>query len=308
MLRKANGMDTLRAVRAYLDFRASQRDLSAHTVKGYASDLERLGQFLSSQGVDTVSGLDSETLREWVWQEASSGLAPRTLRRRVSSVRGFTAWLHREGHLATDVGASLHQPKAPKRLPRVLTEAQIAELMDLLQARADSGSALALRDHALVELLYSSALRVSEACEANVDSVNFVERTIRVRGKGDRERVAPIGQPALRALERWLDRGRPELSTEASESALFLSARGKRLHPRSAYQLMASLLGEHPGAGPRGPHTLRHSAATHLLDHGADLRTVQDMLGHRSLATTELYTHVSVERLTKAYEQAHPRA
>lgn len=305
---KLSVMEIAQAIRHYLDWRVARRDLAALSLKSYAADLHRLSDYLSSQGVTRVGELDTEVLRDWVWQEASAGLSATTLRRRVSSTRGFTKWLHHNGHHPVDVGAGLHQPKAPARLPRVLTESQIAQMMDTLESRADSGSPEAIRDHAVVELLYSSALRVGELCSADIGSIDLSERTIRVRGKGDRERVTPIGQPATRALARYLDRARPALATDDSGSALFLSRRGRRLNPRAVYQLMAQLLGEHPGAGPRGPHTLRHSAATHLLDHGADLRSVQEMLGHRSLATTELYTHVSVERLKKAYQQAHPRA
>ena len=301
-------MDIQQAIARYLDWRGSHRSLAAHSLKSYAADLGSLQRYLDRHGKSGVSQLEAEVLREWLWAEASVGLSPTTLRRRVSSVRGFTRWLHQQGHHASDPGARLHQPKAPKKLPRVLNEAQIADLFDQLSARADSGDPQAVRDLAVVELLYSSALRVSELCSANLDSIDFTEQTIRVRGKGDRERVAPIGQPAIRALRRYLDTARGALCSERSGQALFLSATGRRLNPRSVYSLMSRMLGEHPGSGPRGPHTLRHSAATHLLDHGADLRSVQEMLGHRSLATTELYTHVSVERLKKAYEQAHPRA
>lgn len=300
-------MELADAVSRYLDWRQSKRDLAALSFKSYAADLAALQQFLRARHISELASLDTEVLREWLWQQASSGLSATTLRRRVSSVRGFTKWLFDQGLTDADWGSTLHQPKAPKRLPRVLTESQISEMLEDLVARADSGDPIAVRNVAIVELLYASALRVSELCGANVESVDFSERAIRIVGKGNRERVAPIGQPAVEALQRYLEK-RGNLVTEHSGSALFLSRQGRRVNPRAVYELMAGLLGEHPGAGPRGPHTLRHSAATHLLDHGADLRSVQEMLGHRSLATTELYTHVSVERLKKAYEQAHPRA
>ena len=307
-VRKARGVDIERAIARYLDWRGSHKTLSPQSLKSYTADLAALHRHMVSHGATSVESLNSEALREWLWAEASAGLSPTSLRRRVSSVRGFSRWLHQEGHLPNDPGARLHQPKAPKKLPRVLNESQITEMFDELEARADSGDANAIRDLAVVELLYSSALRVSELCSANLGSVDSDERTIRVRGKGNRERVAPIGQPALRALSRYLETARGQLTSEHSGQALFLSPTGRRLNPRSVYSLMSRMLGEHPGSGPRGPHTLRHTAATHLLDHGADLRSVQEMLGHQSLATTELYTHVSVERLKKAYEQAHPRA
>jgi len=301
-------VDIERAIARYLDWRGSHKALAPHSLKSYAADLAALQRHLARHGATSIEALNSEALREWLWAEASAGLSPTSLRRRVSSVRGFTRWLHEGGHLPNDPGARLHQPKAPKKLPRVLNESQIDEMFEQLSARADSGDPNAIRDLAVVELLYSSALRVSELCSADLGAIDSAERTIRVRGKGNRERVAPIGQPALRALTRYVEKARGKLISEHSNQALFLSPTGRRLNPRSVYSLMSRMLGEHPGSGPRGPHTLRHTAATHLLDHGADLRSVQEMLGHQSLATTELYTHVSVERLKKAYEQAHPRA
>jgi len=301
-------VDIERAIARYLYWRGSHKALAPHSLKSYAADLAALHRHMTSHSANSIEALNSEALREWLWAEASAGLSPTSLRRRVSSVRGFTRWLHQEGQLPNDPGARLNQPKAPKKLPRVLNESQIDEIFDELSARADSGDPNAIRDLAVVELLYSSALRVSELCSADLGAIDSAERTIRVRGKGNRERVTPIGQPALRALTRYVETARAKLISEHSDQALFLSPTGRRLNPRSVYSLMSRMLGEHPGSGPRGPHTLRHTAATHLLDHGADLRSVQEMLGHQSLATTELYTHVSVERLKKAYEQAHPRA
>jgi integrase/recombinase XerC len=297
-----------RAIDQYLDWRASKRDLAEHSLKGYSADLSSLKRYFDDQSHSDVSALSSEALREWLWAESSSGLSPTTLRRRVSSIRGFTKFLHQQGFVSADFGIVLHQPKAPKRLPRVLSEENLGELFESLQTLAASGDPIAVRNLAIVELLYSSALRVSELCGLDVGAIDFNEHTVKVRGKGDRERMAPVGQPAIAAIQRYLDQARGQLESDHSQRALFLSRQGRRVNTRSIYELIASLLGEHPGSGPRGPHTLRHSAATHLLDHGADLRSVQEMLGHRSLATTELYTHVSVDRLKRAYEQAHPRA
>lgn len=301
-------MKIRQAVDRYLDWRVSSRNLAETSVKSYAADLRALTDYLEGRKLNSVEQLDSEVLRDWLWAESSSGVSPTTLRRRVSSVRGLTKFLHHQGHTSADFGQVLHQPKAPKRLPRVLSEDNLNEVFEVLSDRAESGDPLAVRNLAIVELLYSSALRVSELCSLDLGAVDFSERTVRVRGKGDRERVAPVGQPAITALQNYLDTARPALVSDHSKNALFLSAQGRRVNSRSVYELIAGLLGEHPGSGPRGPHTLRHSAATHLLDHGADLRSVQEMLGHRSLATTELYTHVSVDRLKRAYEQAHPRA
>ncbi len=306
--RNTGTMTLSQAIAAYLDARASTGELSAHTLRGYHQDLRALRDYASRHGVEVAESVDTELLRSWLWAQANQAVAPRTLQRRVSSVRGFATWAHRQGFLSSDIGVGLHAPKAPKRLPRVLTESQLDDIFELLDARAQTGDAIGLRDRAMVELLYSSALRVSELCALELAGVDRAERTIRVLGKGNKERIVPMGQPAHLALEAYLEDGRGVLLAGKTSDKIFLNSRGKALGTRSVYQLIAALLEPYPGHGPKGPHTLRHSAATHLLDHGADLRSVQELLGHESLATTELYTHVSVERLRSAYDQAHPRA
>jgi integrase/recombinase XerC len=182
------------------------------------------------------------------------------------------------------------------------------EILQGLIIRADTEDSVALRDWAIVEVLYATALRVSELVGLRVDNLSMAERTLRVVGKGNKERVVPFGIPAERALRRYLDAGRPALLATSDSPQVFLSLTGKALGPRTVYQVVAALLSQYPGSGPVGPHTLRHTAATHLLDGGADLRSVQELLGHASLGTTQIYTHVSTERLTAAYQQAHPRA
>ena len=296
------------AVHNYLDERGASGELSRHSLRAYQQDLVALGDYARRHGNEHLTELSTELVRSWLWEQANQGIAPRTLQRRVSSVRGFTAWLERQGLTERDIGAALHQPKAPKRLPRVLTESQLGEIFDLLDTRAATGDPIGVRDRAIVELLYSSAIRVSELCGLLLGSIDSSERTLRVLGKGNKERVVPIGQPAHDALVTYLTAGRPELLGTRTSDRVFLNSRGQALGSRTVYQLIASLLEAYPGHGPQGPHTLRHSAATHLLDHGADLRSVQELLGHESLATTELYTQVSVERLKSAYDQAHPRA
>jgi len=296
------------AVHNYLDERGASGELSRHSLRAYQQDLVALGDYARRHGNEHLTELSTELVRSWLWEQANQGIAPRTLQRRVSSVRGFTAWLERQGLTERDIGAALHQPKAPKRLPRVLTESQLGEIFDLLDTRAATGDPIGVRDRAIVELLYSSAIRVSELCGLLLGSIDSSERTLRVLGKGNKERVVPIGQPAHDALVTYLTAGRPELLGTRPSDRVFLNSRGQALGTRTVYQLIASLLEAYPGHGPQGPHTLRHSAATHLLDHGADLRSVQELLGHESLATTELYTQVSVERLKSAYDQAHPRA
>ncbi len=202
----------------------------------------------------------------------------------------------------------MRAPKADKHLPRVITRDQIDGLLTDLGERAEDGDPAALRDVVVIELLYAAGIRVSELTGLDVDDVDLDRLTLRVVGKGSKDRVVPFGVPALRAVRRYLATARPGLATERSGPALLLGARGGRLGTRAVYQLVASLLVDLPGGGPAGPHTLRHTAATHLLDGGADLRAVQEILGHASLGTTQIYTHVSTERLKETYRIAHPRA
>jgi integrase/recombinase XerC len=296
-----------RAVDDFAAHLAAERGFSAHTVRSYRSDLAQLAGFAEERGVERTEQLDLELLRDWLWSGSQRGLAKSTLARRSAAVRGLTAWLTRSGAAETDAAARLRAPKADHHLPRVLTRAQMDGILAGLIGRTSGGDPGALRDLAIVELLYASALRVSEVTGLDLESVDLDRLTVRVLGKGSKERVVPFGVPAKDAVAGYLERGRPALVDQPSR-ALFLGARGGRLGTRSVYTLVASLLAELPGTGGSGPHTLRHTAATHLLDGGADLRAVQEMLGHASLGTTQLYTHVSAERLKESYRTAHPRA
>ncbi|WP_307859125.1 tyrosine recombinase XerC [Herbiconiux sp. SYSU D00978] len=313
-------MELERAVDAFLEHFELERGVSANTLRSYRTDLAGLVAFAESQGVTDVAGLGLELLRDWLWHASQAGAAKATLARRSSSARAFTAWLAREG-IAPDSGARLRAPKSDSHLPRVLTRGQMDDLLVRLEQRADAGEAGALRDLAVVELLYASALRVSELVGLDLEGLDLERLTVRVRGKGDKERIVPFGVPAARALAKYLEYGRPVLQARAPDGAagstggagpdsraLFLGATGRRLGSRAVYSLVSSLLSTLPGGGPAGPHTLRHSAATHLLDGGADLRSVQELLGHASLGTTQIYTHVSAERLRESYRTAHPRA
>lgn len=286
-----------------------ERGVSPHTLRAYRGDLETLADFVDDCGAEPDPALlDLELLREWVWSQNEEGLAASTLARRTSTVRGFTAWLARTKRASRDVGARLASPRADRHLPRVLSRAQVDAVLDELAARASTDDPLAVRDLAIVELLYASALRVSELVGLDLEGVDAHRRTVRVLGKGGKERLVPFGVPAQRALADYLERARPELATDASGSALFLGPRGARESARGVYRLVARLLADRGGSGPAGPHTFRHTAATHLLDGGADLRAVQEILGHASLGTTQIYTHVSAERLASVYRTAHPRA
>lgn len=301
-------MELRAAVEAYLAELTHERGYSAHTVRAYRTDLADLVGFAEALGDTDAASLELETLRDWVWRGSQAGLAASTLGRRVSSARSFTSWLTRQGVVPVDPGLRLRTPRAGRRLPRVLARGQMDAMIERLHASAAEGDPLAVRDLAVIELLYASAVRVSELVGLDLDDVDRAARTVRVLGKGAKERVVPFGAPAARALENYLAGARAALATPASGPALLLGARGGRLGTRAVYELVARELHALPGAGPAGPHSLRHTAATHLLDGGADLRIVQEMLGHASLATTQLYTHVSTERLRESYRLAHPRA
>jgi integrase/recombinase XerC len=298
-------------VDVFLDHSRHARGLSEQTVRAYANDLGQLVAFASGRGVDRVSGLGLELLRDWLWDADHRGLARSTIARRSSSVRAFTRWASESGVLAVDPGARLRAPKGAAHLPRVVSSDQVRVILDGLAARAATDDPAALRDVAVVELLYAAAIRVSELVGIDVLDLDRERLTVRVLGKGGRERVVPFGVPARDAVETWLERGRPVLAARSDvvdPGALFLGDRGARLGVRGVYRIVARVLQDLPGEGPSGPHTFRHTAATHLLDGGADLRAVQELLGHASLGTTQIYTHVSSARLREVYRTAHPRA
>jgi integrase/recombinase XerC len=285
---------------------AAERGLSEHTVRSYRADLRDFVAFSAQRQVDDAGQLDLEIFRDWLWNGSTAGLAKSTLARRSAAARAFSAWLARTGATPTDPAARLRAPRSDQHLPRVLTRPQVDGLFAELSALASTGDVSAARDLAIVELLYASALRVSEVVGLDIADLDQTALTARVTGKGAKERVVPFGLPAHRAVTGYLAL-RHGLVTRPT-AALFLGARGGRLGTRAVYELVSGLLATLPGSGPSGPHTLRHTAATHLLDGGADLRSVQEMLGHASLGTTQLYTHVSTERLKESYRMAHPRA
>jgi integrase/recombinase XerC len=298
-------------VDAFLAHARHARGLSEQTVRAYANDLEQLVAFSAARGVDAAADLGLELLRDWLWDADHRGLARSTIARRSSSVRAFTRWASESGVLPVDPGARLRAPKGAAHLPRVVSSDQVRSILDGLAARAATDEPGALRDLAVVELLYAAAIRVSELVGVDLLDLDRGRLTVRVLGKGGRERVVPFGVPARDALEAWLERGRPVLAERSEHPdtvALFLGDRGARLGVRSAYRTVARALQDLPGEGPSGPHTFRHTAATHLLDGGADLRAVQELLGHASLGTTQIYTHVSSARLREVYRTAHPRA
>lgn len=304
------------AVDGFARYLGAERDRSAHTIRGYLSDVvSLLDHAVRMRAGALADALELGVLRSWLARSRTSGASRATLARRSAAVRTFSSWAHRAGLIPADAARQLASPKARHELPDVLRADQAAALVEA--PSADSGPTggevaggddpLALRDRAVLELLYATGVRVAELCGLDVDDVDGERRVLRVLGKGRRERAVPYGVPAAAALRDWLERGRPVLVAGRSGSALLLGARGGRLDPRSVRRIVAARAAE-AGVPEISPHALRHSAATHLLDGGADLRSVQELLGHASLATTQVYTHVSVDRLRAAYRQAHPRA
>lgn len=300
-------MDLRKAIERFIEAKSLEQGLSQNTLKSYRSDLETLAEFSETRLKSKLGELDLELFRDWLWDGSGRNLAKSTLARRIAALRSFTGWAKTAGLIEADPGLRLRTPKPDQHLPRVLTRNQIDDLLSSLSLLAETGDPISIRNHAIVELLYASALRVSELVGLDLGSIDFERLTIRVLGKGSKERVVPFGLPAKDALTNYIDSARPKL-LERSTNAVFLGTRGQRLGVRSVYQLIAELLSDIPGSGPNGPHALRHTAATHLLDGGADLRTVQEMLGHSNLGTTQIYTHVSAERLKESYRASHPRA
>jgi len=297
----------LAAFRCHIE---AERGLSRHTVRAYAGDVGSLLEYAATAGVTALDELDIGVLRGWLGEQHGSGNSRATLARRAAAARTFTAFARARGLIGADPGLLLGIPRTPRRLPDVLSQDQVAAVLDTSQAggAAHQDRALAMRDAAIMELLYATGIRVSELCGLDLGDLDEERRTVRVLGKGGRERAVPAGIPAIRAVGAWAREGRPAVVTPRSGFALFLGARGGRLDPRTARRVVHASIAAVPGTPDSGPHGLRHAAATHLLEGGADLRSVQEILGHASLTSTQIYTHVSVERLRSAYRQAHPRA
>lgn len=334
---------------AYVEHLRLERGRSAHTVRAYEREAASLLEHLRHAERIEVVELDVNALRSWLAARAGTGASASTLARSAAAARTFTTWLATTERIPHDVGARLRAPKRGRHLPTVLSAEQTAALLDAAERTTGAGGpqettpgdpapkdparedptahAVALRDVAVLELLYSSGLRVSELVALDRRGIDHTQGTVRVRGKGDKERIVPVGAPALEAIRRWEREGRPVLETGAvgrsgstaaaaaasstlrgRENALFLGVRGGRLGDRAVRTLLDRATAQAGIPRHLSPHALRHSAATHLMEGGADLRTVQDFLGHSSLATTQIYTHVSTERLRRTVEQAHPRA
>lgn len=288
----------------------TQRGLSEHTVRGYRSDIASLLGSLPPQVQDAdtsdLASLDLLTMRTWLAELAGRGHARASIARRAAAARTFTAWAAATGRIDADPGPRLLAPRADKVIPHVLSAPEASALLRTAEEQTADGDATAVRDWAVLELLYASGVRIGELVALDVHHLDFGERLVRVLGKGDKERMVPFGVPAARALNQWLA-VRDRLVIATTPPALFLGVRGGRLGGRQVRDVVHRLTAL-AGVRDLAPHGLRHSAATHLLDGGSDLRTVQEVLGHSSLQTTQRYTHISAERLRSAFHQAHPRA
>lgn len=300
------------AVDDFETFLRMERGRSEHTVRAYLADIVLLVDFVAGEGEARDSArladIDLTTLRRWLAAMVEQGLSSSTVARRSSAARTFCGWCVRTGRMETDPALRLMSPKPRHRLPTVLRAPDLARALEWAAVRADDDDPGHLRDLAALELLYASGLRVSELLGLDLGDVDLNRRVATVTGKGAKQRTVPFGVPAARALQRWIVAGRPRLATPTSGQALFLGARGARWDSRRVRSTVYELLQMGDSTTRVGPHGVRHSTATHLLDGGADLRAVQEMLGHASLASTQIYTHVSVEALKRTYRQAHPRA
>ena len=288
------------------------RNASPHTVRAYTGDLRDLTDYLERTGSGALAEVDLRTLRRWLAGMHAAGAERATIQRRAAAARAFFAWAQHTGRTPHDPAAGLRSPRVDRSLPPTIEVDQARQALEQLAADAaaveqPAARAGALRDVAIVEVLYSSGIRVGELCGLDLTGLDSDRRLLRVRGKGDKERSVPLGGPAARALAAWLAQ-RDLLAGPTAGQALFVGDRGARIDSRVVRRLVHRTLARVPEAPDLGPHGLRHAMATHLLEGGADLRTVQEILGHSSLATTQIYTHVSSERLRTAYAQAHPRA
>ncbi|MGL5406135.1 MAG: tyrosine recombinase XerC [Propionibacteriaceae bacterium] len=297
-----------KANEAFCEHLAAERSLSAHTIRAYGGDIEALLQHLVTQGFDSFDGIHLRDLRSWLADMSEQGAKRASLQRRSAAARVFFAWLHRTNRCDTNPTLALRSPRSEKRLPITIDQAMAQGMMAAAIGRlAEEDSPIARRDLAILETLYGAGVRVSELCGLDISGIDQERQVIRVLGKGNKERVVPLGAPAFKALDSWLQ-VRHEIAKATAKEAVFVGERGARIDPRVVRRVVHQGLGVVEGAPDAGPHTLRHAMATHLLEGGADLRSVQEILGHQSLATTQIYTHVTNERLRAAFNQAHPRA
>lgn len=297
-------------VKNFVTYLEIEKNRSPNTVRTYKTDLELFLEFASATGIKNLDSLELNTFRLWLADQKKKGCSNSTISRRSSTVRVFSTWAFQKGLIKTDPAVRLISPKVNRTLPNVLAQKQASNLMQTASNLDDEENSVTIRmrDHAVLEVLYSSGIRVSELTGLDIKDLDFTRCTMRVIGKGNKERVVPFGQPAKEAIQTYLTKARAELANEKSGNALFLGTRGKRLDTRQVRRILTNAIARVEGLVNVSPHDLRHSAATHMLEGGADLRIVQELLGHSSLATTQKYTHVTIERLREVFANAHPRA
>ena len=301
----------VRAIRTYLDHLSVERGLAANTLTSYRRDLRRYQAYLDELGIESLDAVPEETVTSFLvrLREGDTdhpALSSTSAARTVVAVRGFHKFAVRDGLATSDPAASVKPPSPAKRLPKALP---LSDVEAILEAAGAAGTTLALRDRALLEVLYGTGARISEAVGLAVDDLDRAGSTVLLRGKGSKERLVPVGSYALDAVDAYLVRGRPELVAAGSgTAALFLNARGGRLSRQSAWAVLVRTAERAGVTKDVSPHTLRHSFATHLLDGGADVRVVQELLGHASVTTTQVYTLVTVDKLREVYATSHPRA
>ena len=302
------------AIDGYLNHLAVERGTSPNTLAAYRRDLRRYGRYLTARGIGELAGVTEAEVAGFLAALSLGGgghppLAASSAARAVVAVRGLHRFACREGMADTDPARQVHPPQPPLRLPKALPVDDVLKLLEAPGGAEGTGDIRAVRDRALLELLYSTGARVSEAVGLDIDDVDRVERTVLLNGKGGQQRLVPIGRPALRALDAYLVRARPELARHGRGTpAIFLNARGGRLSRQSAWQVIKDAARKAGITAEVSPHTLRHSFATHLLEGGADVRVVQELLGHASVTTTQVYTLVTVHALREVYATSHPRA
>jgi integrase/recombinase XerC len=299
-----------RHIQSYLEALRNERHSSSHTVAAYAEDLRQFHEFLSrhySSGSYAISGIDQLTIRLFLGDLLDRGLSKKSVARKLAAVRSFMKFLAKREVIPTNPALNIVTPKLPRTLPVFLDEPAIERMM----AIPDCSTVEGLRDRALLELLYGTGIRVGELVQLDLGSIDLHGDVVKVLGKGRKERIVPLGRKAKEALLRYFGERASLLAKRkggGEERAAFLSARGLRMYPKGAHVIVSRYIGAVSDIEKKSPHVLRHTFATHLLNRGADLRAVKELLGHESLSTTQLYTHVTVDRLKRIYEQAHPKA
>ncbi len=294
------------AIQQFEDYLSHEKRYSKHTLSGYRRDLGQFSKWLAGDGApdnQKILSADSLAIRNWVAALHRQGISGKTLQRKLSSLRSFYQYLLRQHHISKNPAVDIRAPKSPRTLPQTLDAESLTQLLEI-----PGDSILAIRDRAIMELFYSSGLRLSELTGLNLDSIDLNENTLRAVGKGNKERILPIGRKAVDALQTWLKSRIALIKTGTDMNALFISKQGKRISPRTVQQRLNYWRKKQGLEQPIHPHKLRHSFASHILESSGDLRAVQELLGHADISTTQIYTHLDFQHLAKVYDKAHPRA